>query len=201
MRFAGGWLQIGKWRGVPIKAHWSTPIGPILFSRFEWEPGIWVGVIVLILLHEVGHAVLARARGMHVTQIRLHMLGGECGYSGWPTPIDTSIIAWGGVLAQGVGALAALAFLTLGPPPTGIFTSGFAYAFTWANLYIAVLNLLPIPGLDGWEAWQLFTRLPWKTWRRRLTPRRDKAKPEDIIAKALEKARAESRARRKDSLH
>ena len=201
MRFEGGYLRLGVWRGVPIRAHWSTPLGALFFSRFQLEPGLWIGILLVILIHEMGHAILVRWRKLHTTSIEIHALGGVCRYSGWPTPLDNSIIAWGGVLFQVLLAGVTWGTFELFGFPASLFAADLADAFVYSNLYIAALNLLPIPGLDGWEAWQLFVRLPWKTWRRRLTPRQRAGKPEDIIAKALEKARPESRARSKDSLH
>ena len=55
---------------------------------------------LLILIHEMGHAVLVRRVGLHAVSIDVHGFGGQCRYAGYPDPLQRSIVAWGGVLAQ-----------------------------------------------------------------------------------------------------
>jgi Zn-dependent protease len=151
----GGYLTLGRWRGAPVRAHWTLPLGALLFSHGRFAPGFWIGFFLLVLVHEIGHAILVRRYHLAVVSIDIHGLGGLCRYGGDPTAIQTSKIAWGGVLAQGLllgatyGAIA-----IIGPPPTD-FSAELATAFISTNLWLIAINLIPVPGLDGAEAWRL----------------------------------------------
>jgi len=151
----GGYLTLGRWRGAPVRAHWTLPIGAMLFGQGRFVPGFWLGFFMLVLVHEVGHALLVRRYGQRVVSIDVHGLGGACRWSGDPTAIDRARIAWGGVLAQAallVGSHLALAFF--GAPETA-FAAQLATAFTTTNLWLIGINLIPVPPLDGAEAWKL----------------------------------------------
>jgi membrane-associated protease RseP (regulator of RpoE activity) len=119
-----------------------------------------VGYLLLVLLHELGHAAVVRYHGHEVESLDVHGLGGLCRWSGLATPIERATIAWGGVWAQMVifaGAHVALAALG---DPTSAFVAQLAHAATSVNLWLMAINLIPLPPLDGAEAWSLF-RLLW----------------------------------------
>jgi hypothetical protein len=66
------------------------------------------------------------------------------------------VIAWGGVLAQGLLYGLTAGFVALFGPATTSFGYDIQDAWLRANLWIMVLNLIPIAPLDGAEAWQIF---------------------------------------------
>jgi hypothetical protein len=134
--------------------HWSAPLGALFFSGFRFAPGAWAGFILLILVHELGHAFLAMRYRLRVRGIDVHGLGGQCRYEGGGTRRQHIVIAWGGVLAQAVVLL--LAVTVLRPVSTTPFTQELAETFVGTNVWLIALNLLPIPPLDGATAWQLF---------------------------------------------
>lgn len=144
-------------------AHWSLLVGLVVFSR-GFDIGAWIGFFLIILIHEAGHALLARRFGLQVHRIEMHGLGGLCAYGGWASPYQHAAIAWGGVLAQGALFLVALALSML-----QVFSFGIAgrimHMFVTANLFIIGLNLLPLPFLDGGTAWKLLPMLA-NDWRR-----------------------------------
>src|SRR5207302_3595691 len=74
-----------------------------------------------------------------------------------------AMIAFGGVWAQGLLALAAYAFALASPPQTQLGLDLFEM-FTRYNMYNAAFNLVPVPPLDGSQAWKLFPLL-WKRLR------------------------------------
>jgi len=136
--------------------HWTTPVGFLIFFGFTIRPVAWLLFAGLILMHEWGHAVLGRRAGLHVQSIRLQGNGGECVLAGAPSPLDRAIIAWGGVLGQVPGLLLGLGLSrVLGPAPHPLLGEATA-TLVVINLYMMGFNLLPIPGLDGWQAWRLF---------------------------------------------
>lgn len=155
-RFQNGYLQIGRFGQAPIRIHWSAPVAAFVLSGFAFAPGAWLGFLVLILAHELGHALLARRFGCYVVSINIHALGGECAYAGGVTSRQSAIIAWGGVLAQ-------LALLLTVPiwssllPSWRIFAD-LAYTLTRTNLILIALNLIPVRPFDGAEAWRVLAR-------------------------------------------
>ncbi|MBK6516982.1 MAG: M50 family metallopeptidase [Polyangiaceae bacterium] len=160
----GTWT-IGRFRGAPIALHWSLPLGALFFGRFGWVPGFWLAFALVILVHELGHALVVRLTGNTVVHVLVHGLGGECRWDGDPTRLERACIAWGGVWAQLV--LAAVAFtLLLIAPPSSLFTAELLHGLTWSNLFLAAFNLIPIPPFDGAEAWKL-PGLLRERWRKR----------------------------------
>jgi Zn-dependent protease len=151
----GGYLTLGKWRQAPVRVHWTLPVGALVFGQGQFVPGFWLAFFLLVLIHELGHAVLVRRYHQRVVSIDIHALGGVCCWSGDPTAIDRARIAWGGVLAQAVAYGAARAVIALAGPPDGVFTAALAGAFTTTNVWLMAINLIPVAPLDGAEAWKL----------------------------------------------
>jgi len=154
-----GSLTVLRLRGIPIRLHWTLPLGALFFSGFRFAPGFWLGFVLLVLVHELGHAALVRWFRLRVVGIDISGFGGLCHWSGHTTPLQRGAIAWGGVLAQaGLLLVSAIALLVLGRPST-VFLAEIASVFTFTNVYLIALNLLPVPPLDGWEAWSFLGRL------------------------------------------
>lgn len=168
--FETGFWTIGRWRGVPIRLHWSIPLGALLFGGFRFVPGFWLGFVLLVIVHELGHAALARARRLEVYEVRVHGFGGVCIHRSG-SAYDGAIIAWGGVLAQMLVLFVPALVLARLAPPRELFWVEMLHAFTAVNLWIAALNLLPIPPLDGAKAWTL-PKLWWQRRARRKTGHR-----------------------------
>ncbi len=127
------------------------------------RPGAMLGFFLLILVHELGHAVLVRAYRLPLQAIEVHGMGGVCRYSGRPSPVAQSVIAWGGVLAQGLVFGGTIAWLFFVGRPQSYFVQELFMVFLQYNLIMIALNLLPVSVLDGKEAWQL----PMRLWRKR----------------------------------
>jgi hypothetical protein len=153
--FDTGYVKVGSFRGAPIRFHWSIPFGAVLFTGFRFVPGAWLGIVVLILLHELGHAVLVKSRGLSIVSIDVHGLGGVCRYQGDASPKSRAIIAWGGVLAQFLAFVVAFTLVLVLGMPSQWFLAQFVDSFLWSNLMLAAFNLIPIKPLDGGDAWQL----------------------------------------------
>ena len=162
MRFANGYLVLGRWRGAPVRAHWSVPIGAFVFGQFQFVPGFWLGFFLLILIHEMGHAIVVHRQRCRVISIDVHGVGGLCQWTGAATAIGRARIAWGGVQAQFALLLLTIAALQIFGRPTP-FVAQLVSAFTTTNLILILINLIPAPSLDGGEAW----KLPGLLWRRR----------------------------------
>lgn len=150
----GGSITLAHVRGAPIRVHWTTPIGAVVFTGFSLNPLVWIGFFLIVLVHEMGHAACVRLYGYTVTSIEVNGLGGRCEWAGDPTAKEDAVIAGGGVAAQALlFAGAVLAHVVIGPMPW--FLEGIADVFTSVNLWMMAVNLLPIPPLDGSRAWTL----------------------------------------------
>lgn len=187
-----GWFQLGRWRGIPVDAHWTLLLTAFVFGGFRWVPVFWLGFAIVILIHELGHAVLVRRNRLWVDGIVIHGLGGECRYGGRVTERQEAVIAWGGVLAQALLYIATrLVVAVLGYPRSWI--AGELYmAFGYANLIVAAFNLIPYGRLDGAKAWPLLgqtaawraVRTQWKriwTWKAERNERARLARLEESV--------------------
>ncbi|MBI4818666.1 MAG: hypothetical protein HY791_20525 [Deltaproteobacteria bacterium] len=172
-----GSFQIGRIRGAPILLHWSLLFGVVLICFWfgAIRPVSWVLFFGLVLIHELGHAVLVWRNGLTVEHVRLHALGGECAYSGFATPWQHSVVSWGGVLAQ----LAVLAVVypfqaeVLALP----FGEELLFILVRLNSSMIVLNLMPLPPLDGAKALPLFS-MAYARFKKRRRSKAAEPKPE-----------------------
>jgi hypothetical protein len=150
-----GYLHCFNWRGVPVRLHWSV----LALGAFEVALGrSWVrllGFAFIILMHELGHAVLVKRYGLRVTAIQIHPLGGECIHEPTRNQRQNVIIAWGGVLAQAVLIAAAFAAVFFWPEIRGRYVNEVLSVLTVSNAFMIAFNLIPIRPLDGHTAWQV----------------------------------------------
>lgn len=140
-------------RSVPLRIHWSAPLGALAFGGFSPASALaWLGIVSV---HEIGHALLAWRYGRGVTGLSVHAFGGECEWIPGPHPFAREIVAWGGVLGQ----FALVAIVALGCelfPLREILGERAVNALVIYNLFVAAFNLLPLGNLDGSRAWRLF---------------------------------------------
>ena len=188
--FDTGYYTLGRFRGAPVRIHWSAPIGALIFTGFAFAPGLWAGFLLLILLHEMGHAALVRRFGYQVVAIRVHAFGGDCQWAGDPTRAEVGVVAWGGVLAQAaLWVIATALVLVLGEPSSPVLWA-LATTFTSVNARLILLNLMPIPPLDGHLAWPLIPML-WEA--RKEQQEYQRARREQQQARSREVAREKAR--------
>jgi Zn-dependent protease len=183
-----GWITLFRGRQITVRMHWTAPVGAFIIGRFRFVPGIWLGFFFVVLVHELGHAIVVRACGARVRYADLHGAGGECSWSGTVTAWGRALIAWGGVAAQVVLYAIVMAWLLVAKPTFGEFGEQVVEALTGINLFMAAFNLLPVRSLDGVEAWKILPMV----WRRVKNRRKaaDAAKRTDArLRAAVEVAR------------
>ena len=162
--------------GAPVFVHWSVfaLAGALVLISLDSAIHAVTAItayLSVIVIHELGHAWMARRRRYQVVSIQVAMFHGRCTHEAADYEWDDVAIAWGGVLAQLAVAIpafvltAALARVDLGP---------FALALailSRVNLTVALLNLIPAPGLDGGKAWRVIP-LARDWWSSRRTTKR-----------------------------
>ena len=171
--------RIGKAFNVPVDLHWSCIVVPplILFFAYRpgygidwgqasWYAGITIILFLFVLLHELGHALMARNRGVVAERIVLFPLGGGAFIPEQPKRVRDEVL----VFAAGPGVnllIAALALPLLLALPNGRYLLQY-YLNPQSNLIViprfpevlltttvavnavlAVGNLLPAYPLDG----------------------------------------------------
>lgn len=159
-------LLVGRVAGVPLEVHWTFLLLLAWVAFADARGGLgavltglaWVvALFAFVVLHELGHSVVARRRGGIVLGILLLPFGGISRMARIPErPADETAIAIAGpAVSLGLGALllaiAAFVGAPVWPPALG---GGGAAASWWANLgwlnlFLAALNLLPALPMDG----------------------------------------------------
>jgi Zn-dependent protease/CBS domain-containing protein len=165
-------IRLGRIAGIEVGLHYSWFIIAVLITfslvghfhavNPEWDKGvIWSAAVVTavlffatMLLHELAHSVVAKARGLRVRAITLFALGGVSQIeSESPDAKSEFWIAIAGPLTSIVlgGVLLGLAWLAGWSAP-GEPTTPVSAVFLWLgyiNIALAGFNLIPGYPLDG----------------------------------------------------
>ncbi len=162
-------IRIGRLAGIPIGVQ---PLWIVIVALITWSlgaayypdqvggisPAAAYGLGLLsalllfasILLHELGHAVVARRNGVEIEEIDLWLLGGVARMAGYPKTAGAELrfaIAGPAVTLVIAAFFAALALALPSSSPAALRAIVEYQAFV--NLAILVFNLLPAFPLDG----------------------------------------------------
>ncbi|HHX64777.1 MAG TPA: CBS domain-containing protein [Chloroflexi bacterium] len=180
-------IRIGRVMGIPLRLDiswllifiwvtWSLAAGYFPQRYPEWAGGLRWSLAVLtslmffgsVLLHELGHALLARKHGVPVKDITLFIFGGVAEIADEPgTPIQELTMAVAGPFVSlslsGLFAAIHLATRSWSAPiaALGLFLGG-------VNLSLGIFNLIPGFPLDGGRVlrsilWHIRQDLVWAT--------------------------------------
>jgi Zn-dependent protease len=169
-RMDKGFYRVARPFGVVLLAHWSLPLGALLAGGLDFRPLAWAAFVLLVLIHDAGHALLVRWTGNRAVAWELTGFGGVCRWRGSASPAQRALIAWGGIFAQALVALTAWLSISIIGAPTTAWGETIMNTLIETNLWVMALNLLPIPPLDGAVAWGLFGHLgdSWRAAERRV---------------------------------
>ena len=161
-RGSRGYFLLGRVTvlGARLHVHWSAvALAGVMFGAWHRQPAYAIEAIAcyfgLILLHEVGHAAMALRLGYRAPDIYLSMIHGLCSYDAPETFREEALVAWGGVLAQLAVALPLLALAQVPTIASLSFVGILIAAFGYFSLAMVAMNLVPVRGLDGANAWRL----------------------------------------------
>jgi Zn-dependent protease len=170
-------IGLGRILGIPVRLDLSWFAGLALFvilSAELWTPAVTglaavglsvvftLGFFACVLVHELAHALVARALGVPTAEIKLFVFGGVARISGEPAdPGGEALMAMAGPLAS--VTLAGLLGLA-GTVANGGAGDLLALLFV-GNLVLAGFNLLPGFPLDGGR---VARALVWRLTGRRL---------------------------------
>ena len=134
----------------------STGVTALIYAQlFGWAFG--VGIVLLILIHESGHVVVARIMGMPVTlPVMIPFLGAFVSMKQQPrTVAQESIMAIGGPILGSIAAgLCYAGYLSMPDSSTGRLLQALAYFGFLINLF----NLIPLTPLDGGRVTSLLSK-------------------------------------------
>jgi Zn-dependent protease len=164
----GATIRVGRLAGIPIGIH---PLWILIVALITWSLGAvyypdqvdgvslaasyalgFASALLLfasILLHELGHAIVARRHGVEIEEIDLWLLGGVAKLSGTPRHATDELryaIA-GPAVTVGVIALFAVATVASTDAPEEL-RALIEYQLA-VNVLILLFNLLPAFPLDG----------------------------------------------------
>jgi len=167
----GASLRIGSVRGIDIRVH-ATFLFVLLLGAFQWKhlgvsgaifgAALMLFVFACVVLHELGHSLVARAFGVPVKDITLYPIGGVAQLGKRPdTPLQELLVAIAGpavnvVIVSLLLPLTAWSYgldamlqeaQTIGQhQPTMLTLSVFLLL---SNVGLAVFNMIPAFPMDG----------------------------------------------------
>lgn len=148
--------SLGRLFGIETRVH-ATFVLVLLWAFYGSYAGgpvavavslaFLIAVFASVVAHEFGHALTARVFGMDTRQILLLPIGGVAQIDGARMPPRQELlVALAGPL---VSFALAGTFFTLGAVAGDVTPHGFLGAIAWANLGLAVFNLIPAFPMDG----------------------------------------------------
>jgi stage IV sporulation protein FB len=152
-------LQIATVAGIPIRLHFTFFLGLIYFGLlgghgFNWSHvALVVALFICVVLHELGHSLVALRYKIPVADITLYPIGGVASIEKRPAPVQEFWIALAGPAVNVV--IAAALWFVLGKPDTIAalnvsFARHFSIAWIWAmNIWLVIFNAIPAFPMDG----------------------------------------------------
>jgi len=145
-------LTLFTWNDTPIRLHGSFLLLAAVYVVFQLlsagplaaGAALLAGVAVFgsVLLHEMGHAAMARFYGIRTHSITLYPFGGLAALDREPeTPRAEALVALAGPAVNFVLAALAVPLVALGLPGAQLLLG--------LNLVLGIFNLLPAFPMDG----------------------------------------------------
>lgn len=152
-----GWsIYVGSIGQIPIRIHLTflVLLAWLLFSTTSDSPLretlFVISVFVCVLLHELGHALVAKRFGVQTKDITLYPFGGIAAIVSQPSPRAELAIAVAGPVVNFAIAGALYPWITV-PDLAKVenFETSLALRLFFTNLALAIFNLLPALPMDG----------------------------------------------------
>ena len=157
-------IRVAEVRSVPVLVHWGVFALVLLVVVSSGERIVSAIVaaaayLAMLLIHEYGHQWIATHRGCTVLAIELFPLHGRCRFESPRSELDSSFIAWGGVVAQFSVAIPLATFVLVNGYTANRSVNAVLAILGFMSPAIGLFNLLPVGNLDGRAAWRLFVQI------------------------------------------
>ena len=132
--------------GFPVEINLSfLLLLAVAYFAFGGLAGLFVVGLLFgsVVLHELGHALVARRLGVHVSGIELSFFGGAAKMVQMPRSADHEI-----AIAM-AGPVVSLVLAGIGLGLGMVFHSALLTLIGWSNLVLAGFNLIPALPMDG----------------------------------------------------
>ena len=122
----------------------------------QWPLAVVVGFVVITLIHEIGHAVAIRAKGLRAGyMVFIPFIGGAVTLKDQPrTAYDDALIGLAGPVAGTLASLVCLQIYKWTADPLWLLIA-------FLGFFLNLLNLLPIGMLDGGRISAAVTKWMW----------------------------------------
>jgi Zn-dependent protease len=158
--------SIGKIFDIPVRLHITLliflPLFALSFAPVAGLIGLFygalgaIGLFGSVVLHEVGHSLVARAKGSRILEILLLPIGGMARLNQLPrNPADEIQTALAGPAVSVALGLAGFWFAPLLVPVNPILAFMVA-ELGRINLFLAIFNLIPSFPMDGGRVFRAF---------------------------------------------
>ncbi len=146
--------KLGRVAGIDLFLHPSfliLPLGALTFGGGLPEAFLLCLVFGCVVLHEYGHALMARQYGIETADITLYPIGGVARLERMPRGggPELLIALAGPAVNLGIAAVLWSALTALGPE---LFAAGFGPLMAqlmWINVGLLLFNMLPVFPMDG----------------------------------------------------
>ena len=165
-------LRLGRYFGIEVYVHWTFWILIIWVllmhvvsggvGQAVWGLAFILAIFLCVVIHEFGHALTARRFGIATHDITLYPIGGISSLEGMPeAPGQELVVAIVGPLVNfAIAAILLAVLIASGRMPsaqtlenvTDIVQLPFLYSLVFANVMLAVFNLIPAFPMDGGRA-------------------------------------------------
>jgi Zn-dependent protease len=147
-------FKIARVWGIPIRLHVSLALVVVLLVlRYGPLTGLLLeaALVLSIVLHELGHSLVALRKGCRVREITLLCIGGAAQMERIPTrPLDEFLMALAGpAVSFAIGLLCVLAGPHLPLPHVRGYPVNLVEVVGWGNFGLVTFNLLPSFPMDG----------------------------------------------------
>ena len=160
-----GAFRIAQVWGISVFVHWTWLVVAyveIESRRNAYQSPVWnvieyLSLMVIVLMHEFGHALACRQVGGIANEVMLWPLGGVAYTVPPPRPGASLWTFAAGPLVNGLLiplTLALYAAASAWPAAQGSDLLRYLGAITFLNIFLLVFNLLPIYPLDGGQVLQ-----------------------------------------------
>jgi Zn-dependent protease len=154
------WLFVNPFEGFSIGSLLVTAGSMFLtIAAYVVKTGWWrfaLGFVLLTLVHEVGHALMMRRKGLRVAaMLFIPFIGGAVTPRDPPrTAYDDAQIGFAGPILGTIASLMTLIWFTAFEDPVYLLIA-------YAGFIINLLNLLPVGVLDGGKISAAITKWTW----------------------------------------